>query len=266
MKDFAQLSCMKGKSALITGAFGHLGKTLSTTLAGLGADLILVDLKESISLEYVGLLTETFGISVQTYSCDLEREDDRKKLISEVLKIGKLDVLINNAAFVGTSNLEGWSTDFNSQSTNTWRRAFEVNLTAPFDLIRDLSPLLGIGSNGSIINIGSIYGQVAPSWEIYEGTGMSNPAAYATSKGGLVQLTRWLSTTLAPKIRVNSILPGGIYRGQDINFVSNYERLTPMGRMANEDDFIGAIGFLASDLSKYVTGQSINVDGGWTAR
>lgn len=266
MKKFTQLSCMKGKSALVTGAFGHLGKTISQTLAELGADLILVDLEQSISLEYTKMLTDTFDINVQNHSCDLEREDDRKKLMSEVSNLKKLDVLVNNAAFVGTSNLEGWAVDFNSQSTDTWRRAFEVNLTAPFDLIRDLSPLLGISSNGSIINIGSIYGQVAPSWEIYEGTEMSNPAAYAASKGGLVQLTRWLSTTLAPKIRVNSILPGGIYRGQNTNFVSNYERLTPMGRMANEDDFIGAIGFLASNLSKYVTGQSLNVDGGWTAR
>ena len=92
---------------------------------------------------------------------------------------------------------------------------------------------------------------------------MANPAAYAASKGGLLQLTRWLATTLAPKIRVNAISPGGIARNQPSSFVERYEARTPLGRMATEDDFRGAIAYLASDMSTYVTGQNLRVDGGW---
>ncbi len=94
---------------------------------------------------------------------------------------------------------------------------------------------------------------------------MSNPAAYAAAKGGLIQLTKWLSTTLAPEIRVNSISPGGIWRNQPEIFVERYEARTPLGRMARENDFIGSIAFLCSDLSNYITGQNIIVDGGWSS-
>lgn len=92
---------------------------------------------------------------------------------------------------------------------------------------------------------------------------MGNPAAYAASKGGLVQLTRWLATTLAPQVRVNSISPGGVFRNQPASFVERYKARTPLRRMATEDDFRGAIAYLTSDLSAYVTGQNLAVDGGW---
>jgi NAD(P)-dependent dehydrogenase (short-subunit alcohol dehydrogenase family) len=117
----------------------------------------------------------------------------------------------------------------------------------------------------SIVNISSIYGLLGPDWRLYAETNMGNPAAYSASKGGLIQFTRWLSTTLAPSVRVNAICPGGIFRNQPGSFIAKYEYKTPMARMAKEEDFKGALGFLASDLSSYVTGQSLNVDGGWSA-
>ena len=114
-----------------------------------------------------------------------------------------------------------------------------------------------------MINISSIYGQWGPDLSLYEGTKMANPAAYSASKGGLDQLTRWLACTLAPDIRVNAISPGGVARGQPISFVERYNARTPLGRMATEDDFRGAVAYLASDLSAYVSGQILSVDGGW---
>jgi NAD(P)-dependent dehydrogenase (short-subunit alcohol dehydrogenase family) len=114
-----------------------------------------------------------------------------------------------------------------------------------------------------VINIASIYGLYGPDWSLYENTRMGNPAAYAVSKGGMIQLTRWLSTTIAPHVRVNTISPGGIFRNQPDEFVQKYNRKVPLGRMATEEDFRGAIGFLASDLSAYITGQNLMVDGGW---
>ncbi len=172
--------------------------------------------------------------------------------------------MINNAAFVGESNLEGWTEDFDKQSVETWKRAVEVNLTAPFHLCQAFTPLLKKSKVGSIINIASIYGANAPDYSLYEGTDMGNPAGYSASKGGLIQLTRWLSTTIAPDVRVNSISPGGVWRNQSRRFVDRYEFKTPLGRMATEEDFKGIVAYLSSDLSSYVTGQNIVVDGGWS--
>jgi NAD(P)-dependent dehydrogenase (short-subunit alcohol dehydrogenase family) len=100
---------------------------------------------------------------------------------------------------------------------------------------------------------------------LYEGTPAGNPAAYGASKAGLLQLTRYLATVLAPKVRVNAITPGGVLRGQDTRFQERYVSRTPLGRMAVEEDFKGAFAYLASDASAYVTGQNVVVDGGWTA-
>ena len=145
----------------------------------------------------------------------------------------------------------------------TWRRALEVNLTSVFHLCQLFTQVLRESQNGTIINIASIYGEYGPDWSLYEGTPMTNPAAYASSKGGVIQFTRWLATTLGPDIRANVISPGGVARGQPDSFVDRYKSRTPLGRMAREDDFRGAVAYLASDMSAYVTGQVLRVDGGW---
>jgi NAD(P)-dependent dehydrogenase (short-subunit alcohol dehydrogenase family) len=264
MTTIKQLINLKGRRALITGATGCLGKVMADTLAELGADLVLVDRPGSDFQALTQTLTQRWGIKIQHRHCDLEQQDQRTELMDWLKTSGEfLNILVNNAAFVGTSDLQGWAVPFEEQTIDTWRRALEVNLTAAFDLCQGLAPMLKIAEGASIINIASIYGIFGPDWSLYEGTSMSNPAAYAASKGGLIQLSRWLTTTLAPHVRVNTISPGGIYRNQLEVFVERYEARTPLGRMATEDDFRGAIAFLASDLSLYVTGQNLSVDGGW---
>ncbi len=264
MTTIKELSNLTGRRALITGATGGLGKVLADTLAELGADLILVDRPGSAFDGLRENLIERWGVKVECQACDLEQQVQRTELMANLKSNGKgLNILINNAAFVGTSGLEGWAVPFEQQTVETWRRALEVNLTAIFDLCQGLTPLLKVSEGASIINIGSIYGQYGPDWSLYDGTSMSNPAAYSTSKGGLIQFTRWLATTIAPQIRVNAISPGGIFRNQPEAFVQRYESKTPLGRMAREDDFRGVIAYLASDMSKYVTGQNLSVDGGW---
>lgn len=173
--------------------------------------------------------------------------------------------MLNNAAFVGTSGLTGWAEPFENQTVETWRRALEVNLTSVFHLSQLFTPALRRAEGSAIINIASIYGEHGPDWSLYDDTAMSNPAAYGASKGGLIQLTRWLSTTLAPDVRVNAISPGGVARGQPAVFADRYTDRTPLKRMAVEDDFRGAAAYLASDLSSYVTGHVLRVDGGWGA-
>ena len=259
-----ELLSLEGRRSLITGAAGGLGSVMAETLAELGADLILVDRVGIDFAAFSDSLRERWGVKVWYYQCDLEKHDERLALLESIQKDHTLiDILINNAAFVGASELQGWGTEFKNQTVETWRRALEVNLTAPFHLCQGLTPLLKKSSGANIINIGSIYGEYGPDWRLYDGTRMANPAAYGASKGGLVQLTRWLSTTLAPCIRVNAISPGGIFRDQPESFVERYEARTPLGRMATENDFRGIIAYLASDMSSYVTGQVISVDGGW---
>jgi len=259
-----ELMNLKGRRALITGAAGGLGSVMAHTLAELGADLILVDRPGVDFGPLAASLKTLWGVKVWHYYCDLEQNDERLELLELIENEHKLlNVLINNAAFVGASDLKGWVTSFEQQTIETWRRALEVNLTAPFHLSQGLTPLLKRSTGASIINIGSIYGEYGPDWELYENTTMANPAAYGASKGGLNQLTRWLATTLAPDIRVNAISPGGIFRNQPDIFVKRYESRTPLRRMANEDDFRGATAYLASDMSSYVSGQVLSVDGGW---
>jgi NAD(P)-dependent dehydrogenase (short-subunit alcohol dehydrogenase family) len=249
---------------MITGATGGLGKMMADVLAELGANLLLVDRDGSDFDSLRESLVNRWAVEVQCYVCDLEQQMQRKELIAELKSRGcALNILINNAAFVGTSELEGWAVPFELQTVETWRRALEVNLTAIFDLCQSLTPMLRVSEGASIINISSIYGCYGPNWGLYEGTNMSNPAAYGASKGGLIQFSRWLATTVAPDVRVNVISPGGIFRNQPEIFVERYKEKTPLGRMGTEDDFRGIVAYLASDLSKYVTGQNISVDGGW---
>jgi NAD(P)-dependent dehydrogenase (short-subunit alcohol dehydrogenase family) len=255
---------LKGRKALITGASGGLGKVLAVTLAELGADLILIDCKGSHLSMLSSDLEKNWGVQVELYICDLEQQVQRSELIAHVNDSNQyLNILINNAAFVGASDLEGWAVPFEQQTITTWRRAFEVNLTASFDLCQGLTPILKKSEGANIINIASIYGVFAPDWTLYDGTTMNNPAAYSASKGGLLQLTRWLAGTIAPHVRVNSISPGGIIRGQPDVFIGRYAAKTPLGRMASEDDLRGAVAYLASDMAGYVTGHNLIVDGGW---
>lgn len=266
MSTFKSLSDLTGRNALITGAAGDLGSTFAETLAELGCNLILVDLPDSSLDSLEKEIKSKWKIQVDLIFCDLENEKNRKKLISEVKQnYSELNILINNAGFVGSNKLEGWSTSFELQSVETWRRAFEVNITAAFDLCQAFISLMQKSNGATIINIASIYGQLGPDWRIYEGTEMGNPAAYSASKGALIQFTRWLATTLAPSIRANVVCPGGVFRNQPRSFIQKYEERTPMGRMATRDDLKGVIGYLASDLSAYMTGQTLNVDGGWSA-
>lgn len=266
MRSIASLMNMDGRVAIITGGAGHLGQAMAAALAELGCAICLIDRNEIALRDAAEKLRTEWHTRVEILSLDLESETARSEVASRIGALfGRADVLINNAGFVGDSNLTGWVVPFEKQEIATWRRAVEVNLTAAFHLAQVMAPLLRASANGSIINVSSIYGVVGPDMSLYADTLMGNPAAYAASKGGLVQTTRWLSTVLAPQIRVNCISPGGISRNQPKEFSERYIQKTPMQRMGQEEDFKGAIAYFASDLSAWVTGENLMVDGGWTA-
>ena len=265
-RSIKELIDLSGRTAIVTGSTGGFGLHISKTIAELGADLILLD-KPNSSFEKIDNQIRQISpeINIITLECDLEDESSRSESIEMIKSESKnLSILINNAAFGGGTDLPGWTSTYDKQSLGTWRRAIEVNLTSIFHFSRDLAPELKKAGNASIINIASIYGFLGPDWSLYEDTEMGNPAAYSASKGGLIQLTKWLSTTLAPDIRVNAISPGGINRELPEPFVEKYELRTPLRRMGTDEDIKGVIAFLSSDLSQYVTGQNIVMDGGWS--
>jgi len=264
MKSINQLSSLEGRVACVTGASGNIGNSICEAILEAKGSLIMID-NNSESLEFVSTDHEKkYDSKIVSFCSDLSDSQERKLLLQEINKTERVDILVNCAAFVGDSDLQGWTSSFIEQDPDLWSKVLELNLVAPFHLSQGLNQKLSADGNGSIINISSIYGFMAPDMSLYEDTNMGNPAAYSASKGGLIQLTKWLAVNMAPSVRVNSISPGGIERDQPKAFIEKYQAKTPLGRMGSEEDLKGSIIFLASDLSKYVTGQNIIVDGGWS--
>ena len=264
-RSIQELSTLRGRVAIVTGAAGGIGQAACHALAEQGASLCLMDVNP-VCHDLARDFAASYGVQTRAYIIDLESETDILRVTAAACDdFGRVDVLINNAALVGTSALTGWAVPFANQEAGAWNRALSINLTAPFLLARELGSALSESGCGSIINVSSIYGVVGPDFSLYDGTTMANPAAYGASKAGLIQLTRYMASALAPRVRVNALTPGGIFRNQPDVFVKRYEGRTLLRRMAREEDFKGPIAFLASDLSAYITGQNIVVDGGWTA-
>jgi NAD(P)-dependent dehydrogenase (short-subunit alcohol dehydrogenase family) len=255
------------KRAVVTGATGHIGRAFCREFAELGGTCLLVDRDGAELKKLMATLRNINSSDHSSFVVDLVDAASRSELLKEIhSRFNRVDLLVNNAAYTGDSNLDGWAVPFEDQSVDAWQPAMEVNLSAAFDLTQGLLPLLKKGVDPSIINIASIYGLVGPDTGLYTGTSMGNPLAYAASKGGLLQMTKWLASVLAPDVRVNAVSPGGVFRSQPEAFVQRYIDKTPLGRMATETDVAGSMVFLASDLASYLTGQNIVVDGGFTVR
>jgi len=264
-RSLTELSDLKGRVALVVGGAGNIGRVAAAGLAERGASVVIADISINRANDVAQELSRIYDIEAIAIEVNLEDGGEVRALPNKVLnELGGINILIHLAAIVDPE-MGGWTCKFEEQSTDLWRRGLEINLSSAFILAQECTkPLLASG-HGTMIFFGSTYGIVGPDWSIYEGTNMGNSAAYAASKGGLIQLTKWLATTLAPQIRVNSISPGGVFRDHLEVFSNAYSRKTPLARMASEEDFKGAVAFLASDLSAYMTGHNLVVDGGWTA-
>ncbi|WP_299968634.1 SDR family oxidoreductase [uncultured Roseobacter sp.] len=255
---------MKDNVVLITGGGGHIGRATGAELAKQGCHLAILDRAGPHIDAFCAEMTAAHGITCNLIEADLRDASCFDAVAAEVKdRFGRLDGLVNNAAFY--DDMPGWGVPFDEEGYDAWQAVMQVNLLAPFFLSQKLTPLLRARDAGAIVNVASIYGVVGPDHGLYAGTVMTNPAAYAASKGGLIALSRWLSTVLAPDIRVNTVTPGGVERGQNPEFLARYEAKTPMGRMATEDDVAYAIVSLLDPRASYITGQNLIVDGGWTA-
>jgi len=266
MRSISQLMGLSGRKALVTGAAGHIGEAVSEGLVELGARVAVVDLDLTACERAAKRLARGRAAQAIPLACDLAEEAATRRIIQRAIRaMGGLDLLIHCAAYVGTTRVPGWGVPFAQQTVDAWDAALRVNLTAAFVMVQEAHKALAASGHGSVILFASTYGVVGPDLRLYEGTTMANPVGYGASKGGVLQLTRYLATILAPRVRVNAISPGGVWRHQPKTFHERYVSRTPLRRMAREEDLKGAVAYLASDLSAYVTGQNLIVDGGWTA-
>lgn len=267
MRSLTQLMELSGRKALLTGGAGSIGLAVGEVLMELGATVAILDLDAGVCQRRVEELSrgQSRGRAIPL-SCDLLNEQKTRGVVREAVRtMGGLDILIHCAAYVGTTETAGWAVPFDRQTVEAWDAAMRVNVTAAFVMVQEANDALVDSGHGSVIFFASTYGLVGPDHRLYEGTDMANPAGGAASKGGLLQLMRYLATTLAPHVRVNAISPGGVWRHQPDAFHQRYVSRTPLGRMATEEDLKGAVAYLTSDLSAYVTGHNLVVDGGWTA-
>lgn len=218
-----------------------------------------------VSADILPIESDSKNQRLRNIVCDATSPQCVEQIIETAIShFGGIDLVVNNAAFTGSFGLHNYTVPFEQQGLAAWRDAMELNLTFPFSLIQSCSQHLKVSGQGSVVNIGSIYASVGPDLDLYNGTSMNNLVAYGASKGGLLQLTRYLASILAPRVRVNMVSPGGIFRDQPAEFIRRYTERVPLNRMATEDDITPLVTFLLSSQSRYITGQNVVVDGGYT--
>jgi len=251
---------LEGKIAVVTGGAGTVGRAIVRALAEAGAIVVAASRDVARCEEYAADLKRE-NLAVEGARCDLASEQEIRDLRDGVLRRhGSVDILFNN----GIARHGG---DLRHTTAADLDASLQVNATGLMLACQAFSEPMQEKRSGSIVNIGSIYGMVAPDFALYEGMNVGNRIDYAFVKGGMLNLTRYLACYLAPfQVRVNCLSPGGI---QSPNlpepFVGNFSRRVPLGRLAEPWELQGAALFLASDGSTYVTGQNLLVDGGWTA-
>ena len=264
-RTLKQLMDLQNRVALITGGAGHIGRVIGESLAELGASIAVLDIDQAAAETVAAEIAANNNVKASPFAVDLTDLEAVKTAPAQVVEeFGRIDIVIHSAAYGGDTKFPGWAVPLDEQTAEAFERALRVNLTSAFVLAQAARQPLTDSGHGSIVLISSIYGLVGPDMSLYEGTAMANPAGYGVSKGGLLQLMRHLSTVFAPHVRVNAISPGGVWREQPEAFHDRYRARTPLGRMATEEDLKGAAAYLASDLSNYVTGHNLVVDGGWT--
>jgi NAD(P)-dependent dehydrogenase (short-subunit alcohol dehydrogenase family) len=252
------LFSLQDRIAIVTGAGGHLGAPMARGLAAAGAKVYLLGRRR----EPLEALSTEIGARAQAVAMDI-MDPGQVEAFLEALPEKRLDVLVNNAyAGAGTGTVD-----------EAFAQAYAVTVTAAFRLVREALPLLrravAVSGGASVINVASMYGIVSPDPRVYEDS-PANPSFYGAAKAGLIQLTRHLAAELGPeKIRVNAVSPGPFPSpASQKNFpklMQNLERKLPLGRLGRPEELVGAVTFLASDASSYVTGANLPVDGGWTA-
>ena len=241
---------LQDKTVIVTGGNGLLGAAIIKHVKNEGAFCINFEINHKTNDD------------LSNVECDITNERSINNALSLVInKYKKIDGLVNNAY----PRSKDWGNKFEEIKFDSWKQNIDWQLNSYFYMSQQVAIQMEKQKNGSIVNMASIYGVVAPDFTIYHKTDLTMPAAYAAIKGGLINLTRYMASYYGPKqIRVNAVSPGGIFDNQNSIFVNNYEGKVPMRRMGNKDDIAPSVVFLLSDDSNYMTGQNLIIDGGWT--
>ncbi|MDP3442106.1 MAG: SDR family oxidoreductase [Ignavibacteria bacterium] len=241
---------LKDRIILVTGGSGLIGKELVKDINLKGGFAINAD---------IGVIT---NLPLGTLQMDITNDQSIQFGIDQVVaQFGRIDGLVNNAY----PRTKDWGTKFEDIDPQSWRTNVNIQLNSYFVCSQKVLRIMADQNHGAIVNITSIYGVVGNDFTLYEEYGGTSPAAYSAIKGGLINFTRYLASYYGKKgIRVNCVSPGGIFDYQHPSFVTRYEAKVPMGRLGNPDDISPAVSFLLSDEAKYITGQNLIVDGGWT--
>jgi NAD(P)-dependent dehydrogenase (short-subunit alcohol dehydrogenase family) len=278
MRDqaLAGMFALDGRIAVVTGALGRLGREYVRTLAAAGAGVGAIDIAGDASV-FAELTAR--GRNVHVELADLSKKEEADRAIDAIAAaLGAPSILVNNAGMgsspVAAGNENGPFEDYSEAAWDTMIDShLKTTLFATQAFIRHFRAANTNGGTGSIINVSSTYGIVSPDQSIYDykradGATFFKPVGYSVAKSGVLNFTRWLAEYGAPLgIRANTLVPGGVREaGHAAEFVREYEKRTPLGRMANDSDYNGAVLFLASPASAYMTGATLVVDGGWTAR
>jgi 2-deoxy-D-gluconate 3-dehydrogenase len=274
LREYFDLS---GKVAIITGGAGLLGKEHAEVLAEAGASVGVADIRDDLCRKVAESIQQKHRVKVLPVQVDVTVKSSVDAMVKSVVnEFGRIDILINNAALtvkIGAGETNDYFASFEDYPLHIWEKALRVNLTGVFLCSQAVGKQMVNQNHGVIINIGSIYGVVAPDQRIYADArspydpaiAFNTPASYSVTKGAILALTRYLAAYWAGKnIRVNALTLGGVFDQHDEEFVRSYSYRTPMGRMAERTEYRGAILFLASDASSYMTGANLIVDGGWT--
>jgi NAD(P)-dependent dehydrogenase (short-subunit alcohol dehydrogenase family) len=266
---------LSGRVAVVTGGSGLLGTEFCKTLAEGGASVAIVDLNLKAAQKLATALCDE-GYRARGYGVDITSRDAVRELVNSVVQDwGRLDILVNSAGldpkFDAEASEKGIAPgNFEDYPLEQWNSALNANLTGLFLITQAcVKPMLDKGGKGSIINICSTYGLNGPDQRIYIKDGKRvafKPVYYTVTKAGVMGFTKYLAAYYAgTEIRVNALTPGGVFNDHEDYFVKNYSAKTILGRMAHKDEMNGALLFLASDASSYMTGNNVVVDGGWTA-
>lgn len=263
---------LAGKVAIVTGGAGIIGTHFCKGLAEAGASVAIVDQNIEAAANIANGLRKEYEVKAEAIYCDLTSEDSVKEMVAKTVSLfGHINILHNNAAGK-SNNLDAFFSPFEEYNLDQWKEIMSLNLDSMFLVAKHVGKVMKEQkTGGSIIQTSSIYGVLGPDNRIYEGSyyldrQINTPAIYSVSKGGVVALTKYLSTYFAKDgIRVNTITPGGVESGQNDIFKQKYSNRIPLGRMAQPEEMVGALLYLASDASSYVTGHNIMIDGGLSA-
>ena len=253
-----KLFSLEGACAVVIGGSGKLGFPMAEALAEAGAKVYIASRSSENFQPVVDKLCSQ-GLNAEGVELDQSNEKNVIEVVDTISKDFKVpDILINSGCSRPMKK-------FFYDSVDNWDKSMQENARGMFITARAFGESMAKIGKGSIINISSIYGLVAPDMNVYQGSDFETEPDYAFLKGGIISFSKYLASYYSKKgVRVNCISPGGFYNNQPEPFLSKYIAKTPMGRMAEHDDIKGVAVFLASDASKYITGSVIAVDGGWT--